>query len=239
MTGVAAPPRAAGGVGSWGTAWAAPPVVGAAWAAAAALPAGGVDPVVGTAAAGVLALLCATAAWTDLRERRIPNRATYPALAWSLVVHGVLTAASWTAWGDAVADFAARRVTPIGGLGDAALGLAVGGLPLAVQYRLTGRGAGDVKLAAAIGSWIGPRPAAVTLLAAYCLGGAYAAARACFVVGPWSVARHLGRSLGAFLAPSWVAEPQGPEGSALEEPVPMAGFLAVGVIAAIAWWPLG
>jgi len=93
---------------------------------------------IAASAAGILfTVLLALAARADLRARRIPNRLV-----------GVIAAA-----GLVLAATALAR--PVG-LPHAALGLLVGlalWLPL---WLLGGLGAGDVKLAAACGAWLGP-----------------------------------------------------------------------------------
>jgi prepilin peptidase CpaA len=87
-----------------------------------------------------LPLLClvAVAAWTDVRERRIPNWLTA-----TVALAGL--AQSLTPF---------SRITPL----EALTGLGVGfALPF-LLYAVGGRGAGDVKLLAGIGAWMGFRP---------------------------------------------------------------------------------
>jgi prepilin peptidase CpaA len=72
----------------------------------------------------------------DLRTRRIPNWLTFGATAVALVFHFVT-----------------------GGLGGAAQGIggwATGVALLIAPYALGGMGAGDLKLVAALGAWLGP-----------------------------------------------------------------------------------
>jgi prepilin peptidase CpaA len=74
---------------------------------------------------------------TDVQSRRIPNVLTFGAAAVAVVVHGL-----------------------VGGL--SGLGASVGGWLLGVAlflpfFALGGMGAGDVKLLAALGAWLGPR----------------------------------------------------------------------------------
>ena len=100
-------------------------------------------------------LLAVTAggAVTDVRSGKVSNALTYPAALAGLCLNAVLA-------------------PPVGiGLGPAALGLAVGFVPLFVFYLAGGIGGGDVKLMAAAGAFLGPYDAFVTLFYA-CLTGA-------------------------------------------------------------------
>src|SRR5437667_6545439 len=85
-----------------------------------------------------LLALVGYAAFTDLRARRIPNWVTL-----ALALSGV--AQSLTPWG---------LIT----LKQSLLGLACGFAITFVLYIIGGRGAGDVKLTAGIGAWLGPWP---------------------------------------------------------------------------------
>ena len=98
----------------------------------------------------ILTLACIT----DLRTRRIPNALTLSATAGALVFHvatGGLSAAGWS-------------------LAGCFLGLALF-LPM---FALRGMGAGDVKLLAAIGAWLGPSQVAIVALASSLAGGVIA-----------------------------------------------------------------
>lgn len=75
------------------------------------------------------------AAYIDWKEHRVPNWLTYSAWGLGLLFHGL---------NDGMA-----------GLGGSLLGSAVGLATLIVPYALRGMGAGDVKLMAAVGAWVG------------------------------------------------------------------------------------
>ncbi len=105
------------------------------------------------AAAVVLALI---AAWTDLRNRRIPNWLTVPALAVGIVLNAVL--GSWA------------------GLKTSLLGALVGLALLLPFVLLRSLGAGDWKLAGALGAFAGPGELVNLLLGSVFVAGLMAAA---------------------------------------------------------------
>lgn len=87
----------------------------------------------------IVLLIAVSAAIMDVRTRHIPNLLTFgsatAALVFHLATHGV------------------------SGLETAAGGWAVGAAFFMLPYALGGLGAGDVKLVAALGAWIGPMEA--------------------------------------------------------------------------------
>lgn len=80
-------------------------------------------------------ILLTVAAYIDWKEHRVPNWLTYSALLCGLAFH-VMTGG-------------------VAGLGFSLLGAFAGLATLIVLYALGGMGAGDVKLMAATGAWIG------------------------------------------------------------------------------------
>ncbi len=91
----------------------------------------------------------AVAAVIDTRQRRIPNWLTFGLLAAGLGRAAVFGAAA---------------------VGHAALGVLAGGAIPLVLYSMSAIGAGDVKLLAAVGAWVGPGPAVLIFMVQALLG---------------------------------------------------------------------
>ena len=99
-------------------------------------------------AVALVAVIC------DLRTRRIPNALTFGAAAAGLAF--AFYTGGWS------------------GLGQAAAGWFVGALLLFPLFALGGMGAGDVKLVAALGAWLGPIDAVWLTIFASIAGGVVA-----------------------------------------------------------------
>jgi prepilin peptidase CpaA len=96
-------------------------------------------------------IVLAVATFTDLRNRRIPNWLVLPFL-----VVGIAVSAFLHGWH---------------GLGQSFAGLGLGFAIYGLLFFMGGMGAGDVKLAAAIGAWIGPSQLFIALLVTAMAGG--------------------------------------------------------------------
>ena len=90
----------------------------------------------------------------DIRSGRIPNWLTFPAMAVALACH---------VW-----------ITGVPGLLSSAYGLLIGFAIFLVLYLLGGMGAGDVKLMAAVGAFLGPKDVLLAALFTAIAGGIYA-----------------------------------------------------------------
>ena len=95
--------------------------------------------------------LLALACITDLRWRRIPNVLTFSAAGAALLFH--LATGGWTAAGWSV------------------VGYLLGALLFFPLFALRGMGAGDVKLLAAVGAWLGPGQVVIVAVASSIAGG--------------------------------------------------------------------
>jgi prepilin peptidase CpaA len=95
-------------------------------------------------------MLLLIAAVSDVRDRRIPNWLNF-----LLILSGITQSC-----------FASRLVGP----GMSALGIVVGGAIPFVLFAIGALGAGDVKLLAGVGAWLGPWPAVAVFLVAAIVG---------------------------------------------------------------------
>jgi prepilin peptidase CpaA len=102
---------------------------------------------------GAVSLAIVAAAY-DIRTRRIPNTLTYGG-----IVSGVVLRTLMEGWH---------------GMGQALLGGVMAGGAFLLFFLVKGLGAGDVKLMAAIGSWVGFAQSVVVLIATAMAGGVLA-----------------------------------------------------------------
>ncbi|OAI51119.1 hypothetical protein AYO44_17310 [Planctomycetaceae bacterium SCGC AG-212-F19] len=208
---------------AWVVALTTPLVLGPVWVALL----GRTDPrpFVGTLLGLVAVLLLAVCTVTDLRWRKIPNWATYSAVLWALGVN------------------AAALVADPGVLG--ALGIArcvVGTVAcfvlMLVVYEFSGGGAGDVKLAAALGSLLGVEQGVAALIYSYLVAGVLLLAYAVWKLGPIYLGKTLGRKLGAFFLPTLIDAPAGEAARLLQQPIPLSLFFALGTLPVLLGWDL-
>jgi prepilin peptidase CpaA len=107
-----------------------------------------------TAPHSAVIALVALACVADIRTRRIPNALTFGASIAALLFHG---ATAWTS-----------------GLATSVGGWMLGAALFFPVFALRGMGAGDVKLLAAVGAWLGPWPVALVALTTTIAGGGIA-----------------------------------------------------------------
>lgn len=191
-----------------------PVVVGSVWGLATAPWLAGHH--TGTFCTGVLLGLLIVCCVTDLSHRKIYNWLTYPAFLWAVLVNTLPWPESW----------------PMGavGLGNSLAGAVLAFVCILVVYSLSGGGAGDVKLATALGAWLGPQDILYALVATYAVGGVLLLGLLFWQVGPLRVLVALLRRIGSTLLPGWIAAPAAEDNLYLQGGVPMSPFFLAGVL---------
>lgn len=139
-------------------------------------------------ASACLYALLVVSAVTDFKYRKIYNAVTYP---------GILLALGLSGLGDLLqrhstlpAEQVRSLIGPIG-FGESLLGLLACGAPMLVCYVMFGIGAGDVKMMAMIGAFLGIERGIEALLWAFVLAGCLAIIALTWIVGPLRMLRRL------------------------------------------------
>lgn len=179
-----------------------------------------------TVSGAILLMLLVVSSITDVRSRKIYNWATYTALGWALslnVAQSVFSTAN------------VALPVPIGGVGIVAslMGMGLCFLVVMFAYDLSGGGAGDVKLAAAIGALVGPQIGIFAVVYAYVFAGAAMLAVLTWERGPLSLLTAFGRWIGSNLTPGLIDSPSDEDRQILNRPVPLGPYFALGTLFAL------
>jgi len=152
----------------------------------------------------------AVATFTDLRSRRIPNWLVLPFLLTGIVVSGWLH--GWH------------------GVGQSFAGLGLGILIYGFLFWLGGMGAGDVKLCAAIGAWIGPNQLFIALIFTGVAGGVMALGWAAFGGFTKDMFKGTGDLVFAWKKPGGLRDPEMALTNPLKRRMPYAPAIAIGTL---------
>ncbi|MEX2170662.1 MAG: A24 family peptidase [Pirellulales bacterium] len=120
-------------------------------------------------------------------------------------------------------------------LGTVGIGASLAGLFLLftlmlIVFSITGGGAGDVKLAGAIGALLGFELGAEALLYAFVTAGIAIALWALGSIGPVTVVRLLARRFGGPYFPKWINPSTEQDRKILTKSIPLGPFFAVGML---------
>ena len=118
------------------------------------------------------AICAATGAVSDVRAHRIPNLLNYSALLLGLISSTLV--GGWQ------------------GLEQGVAGALIGGGVFFLFYLVKGMGAGDVKLMAAVGAWLGIKQTVVVMMASAIAGGVLAIIYVVFYRRLWSTVQNMG-----------------------------------------------
>ncbi|MFC3283388.1 A24 family peptidase [Litchfieldella rifensis] len=167
---------------------------------------------------GLLLLLIWSAAVWDLRTHKVPNVLVMAGAATGILLQGVLAGS--------------------GGVLATISGLAVGLVILLPGYLLGFTGAGDVKLMAAVGTFLGPYHVFIAALVSIFIGGVIAlgfAASALFSkdsISPWARYGLMVKTLVTTGRPLYVAPA---EGEVMGKKFPFAVSIALGTTGVLVW----
>ncbi len=188
-----------------------------------------------TSTCGLFAvLLLVTCSVTDLKRHKIHNWATYSALLWAFLINGA--ASLWTISStEHIEDYlVTNRIGPefLGAVGIAeSMAGAVGCFAVVfLAFSMARGGAGDVKLAAAIGALLGFRMGLLAVSLSYIVAAAAIVVGGMWQKGGLRVLKAFIRQVGAFLFPSIVFPPTKEERLLLNTPMPLAPSFAVGTL---------
>jgi prepilin peptidase CpaA len=161
----------------------------------------------------LLCLLLVGATISDLGQRKIYNWMTYTAFAWAIAIN--LWPFSWAANIHAI------------GLMNSLWGATVCFLVMLVPYTLARGGAGDVKLATAIGALVGMDDGLLVIAFAYIISAILILGWTVWNHGPLTLISAMFRRAVANFMPHRVSPPSEQQRLLLDQPIPLAGFFLV------------
>jgi Flp pilus assembly protein protease CpaA len=170
-----------------------------------------------------LLALITTSAITDFRGHKIYNWATYPAILWAMAINIVAPQV----------DSATSYYSPV--FGEVGIGACLGGAALCFLitffgYDLSGGGAGDVKLATAIGAFLGIEHGVFAVAYSYAVAGVCIMAWTAWANGPLALVKAASRSIGTLFGPLWPFPVTAQDKSLLTRPIPLGPYFAIGTL---------
>ena len=183
----------------------------------------------------ILICLIITCGGTDLAFRRIPNWATYPATLWSLTLNSIssitqtLHDAPEFALGSAPVH-SYEWLSGTIGLGPSLAGLIACCTVMLLPYKLSKSGAGDVKLAGAIGSLVGFRDGMLIIAMTYVFAGLYVLLYVIWTSGLLATLQVILRLCGAALLLGIVLPPTREQRAVLNQSIPLGPFFTLGTM---------
>ncbi len=170
---------------------------------------------------GIILLgMVGTAAVTDFIWLKIPNWITYSALGWAILINAVSHLTN-----DSVAGILGAV-----GLADSLAGAFIPFFFMLVIFSLTGGGAGDVKLTAAMGALLGLNRVIDAILLSFVFAGGFALMRGVWLQGPKNLAEMVFRKIAHWIVPLWVLPPNAEQISFMKQAMPLGPSFAAGTL---------
>jgi Flp pilus assembly protein protease CpaA len=186
----------------------------------------------GTLSGLALLAVLISCAVTDIQGHRIYNWATYSAFLWALLIN--IVASFWQA-GDHGYGSVSLTEMAVGPkmLGAVGIGQSLGGAALCfiitlAGYHMSGRGAGDVKLATAIGALLGVNHGVFAVAYSYIVAAVAIIIWSIWVIGPLAIGRAFIRTIGNWLGPLWPFPPTASDSALMLRPIPLGPYFAIG-----------
>jgi Flp pilus assembly protein protease CpaA len=188
----------------------------------------------GTLAGLVLLATLTTSAVTDFNRQRIYNWTTYSALLWALAINIVATTAAGHDESPLPSLEPASVVGPpmLGGvgIGECLAGAALCFVVTLFGYDLSGGGAGDVKLATAIGALLGVHVGVFAIAYSYVVAAIAIIAWTTWKYGPLALIKAGFRKLVRYLGRLWPLPITSQDQEILMTPVPLGPYFAIGTL---------
>jgi prepilin peptidase CpaA len=218
----------------WFAALALPLVVGPLWCLAGTqLDLTGPARWLGTLAGFVLLATLATCTATDVRCNRIYNWTTYSAFLWAITIN--VAASLWPSSDQVAAT--TLMAAPVGpnwlgsvGIGQSLAGAALCFLITLAGYHMSGRGAGDVKLAAVLGALMGIHHGIFAVAYSYIVAAVAIIIWSTWVNGPLAIAKAAVRSIGKLFGHLWPWLPTASDSALMLKPIPLGPYFAIGTL---------
>jgi prepilin peptidase CpaA len=181
----------------------------------------------------VLLAALATCTVTDVGRHRIYNWCTYSAFLWAILIN--IVASLWSAPGEPLVSGMGTALVGPTWLGGVGIGQSVGGAALCflitlAGYYMSGRGAGDVKLAAALGALMGVHHGVFAVAYSYIVAAVAIIIWSIWANGPLAIVKACLRTIGTFLGPWWPFPPSTSDRSLLLRPIPLGPYFAIGTL---------
>ena len=161
----------------------------------------------------LLALLLVGATISDIHQRKIFNWMTYTALAWALLINTVPVPGSIQS--GAI------------GLFNSLSGAAICFLVMLIPYSMARGGAGDVKLATAIGAMVGIGDGLLIIAFTYIVAAILILGWTVWSQGPMTLLSAMIRNVAVRLFPGHVQPLPERQHALLNQPIPLAGFFLI------------
>jgi prepilin signal peptidase PulO-like enzyme (type II secretory pathway) len=116
------------------------------------------------------------------------------------------------------------------GISQSLAGAAVCFIITLAGYHMSGRGAGDVKLATVIGALLGINHGVFAVAYSYIVAAVAIILWSTWAIGPVAIAKAFLRTIGSLLGPLWPFPPTASDSALMLRPIPLGPFFAIGTL---------